>query len=393
MPIARIRTLDPEAISFLAARLAAAGFQLQFSGPNDTDLNDADLEIIVTRMDSATALQQARIQAEEMGVDVTVMPGALDTVAPAPSSDQAPEPVIETSAHETYSDRQELPASTPGHPARWTTPYHADLPEDANEFVHAQASDPDETQPLEPSQPSAADAIASRLKHSAESLAAFTQSSAARLADWNRRTAEARAQRRTERERQERAEQQNREQLARENEQRRLLELPNTPGPYASDKTSSSKPRLASTTKFSRRLSHRDQNYRKAAIIAAALLLAIMLGWGLIGMRSPANPIGGSNLSNVQQQTPFGAASVAAPVQTAAPSLRPAANPHSPAVRAARSKPAPTHHARNSNIRHRTARSSSSNDREVVVRHFGSKPVAQQAKAKSKDGVKVITEE
>jgi hypothetical protein len=33
------------------------------------------------------------------------------------------------------------------------------------------------------------------------------------------------------------------------------------------------------------------------------------------------------------------------------------------------------------------------NDSEVVVHHFGTKPVAQQAKAKTKDGVKVISEE
>jgi hypothetical protein len=59
-------------------------------------------------------------------------------------------------------------------------------------------------------------------------------------------------------------------------------------------------------------------------------------------------------------------------------------------VRTTRHKPTPTHHTRTSNLRHH--RSSSGND-EVVVHHFGSKPVAQQAKAKTKDGVKVISEE
>jgi hypothetical protein len=394
MPIARIRTLDPEAISFLAARLAASGFQLKFSAPNETDLDDADLEIIVTRMDSATALQQARIQAEEMGVDVTVMPGALDasTSLPTPSLEQPAAPVLdETPAQETFADHY-APASTPVHPARWTTPYHADVPEDANEFVSAGVPDPDETQGIEPPRTSAADVISSRLKQSAESLAAFTQSSATRLSDWNRRTAEARAQRRAERERTAEVERENRERLEREAEERRLLEVPSTPpAAPASDEVTASKLRLVSPPRTSRRLSHRDQNYRRAAVIAAILLLAIMLGWGVIGMRSPANPIGNSNLSNVQQQTPFGAASVSAPVQTAAPNLRPAAIPH-PAVHTTRHKPTPTHHTRTSNLRHHTARSSS-DDGEVVVRHFGTKPVAQQAKAKTKDGVKVISEE
>ena len=396
MPIARIRTLDPEAISFLAARLAASGFQLKFSAPNDTDSDDADLEIIVTRMDSATALQQARIQAEEMGVDVTVMPGALDvsTSLPVLLPEQSATPVLdETPTQEAFAEHHS-PASTPGHPARWTTPYHADVPENANEFVSGGAPNSDETQSFEPPRTSAADAISSRLKQSAESLAAFTQSSATRLSEWNRRTAEARAQRRAERERTAKLQHENRERLAREAEQRRLLEVPNTAGgaAAASDENSVSKLRLVSPPRTSRRLSQRDQNYRRAAVIAAILLLAIMLGWGVIGKRSPANPIGNSNLSNVQQQTPFGAASVSAPVQTAAPNLRPAANPHPPSVRTTRHKPTPTHHTRTSNIRHRAARSSS-DDGEVVVRHFGSKPVAQQAKAKTKDGVKVISEE
>jgi hypothetical protein len=38
-------------------------------------------------------------------------------------------------------------------------------------------------------------------------------------------------------------------------------------------------------------------------------------------------------------------------------------------------------------------RVSSGEDDEVVIRHFGVKSVAQQAKAKTKDGVKIITEE
>ncbi len=395
MPIARIRTLDPEAISFLAAKLAASGFQLKFSAPNDTEPDDADLEIVVTRMDSATALQQARIQAEEMGVDVTVIPGALDSFVAATASEVMPERVPdETSALEPQiGQTSAIPESTPGRPAPWTTPYHAEVP---REFDTAATPDPDETQRLEPSRPSAGDAIASSLKHGAESLAAFTQSSTARFAEWNRRHAEARAERRAEREREQKENRENREMLAREDEQRRLLELPDKPASVsasASGERVLSKLRLVSAGKSSRRLSQRDQTFRRAAVTAAALLLAIIGGWALFGMRGPANPIGGSKLTNVQQQTPFGAASVSAPVQAPAPSLRPTSSPRPSAVSANSNKPAPTHHARVSPRRHRATRHSSSDDGEVVIRHFSTKSVSQQAKAKSHDGVKVITEE
>lgn len=394
MPIARIRTLDPEAISFLAARLAASGFQLQFSAPNDTDLDDADLEIIVTRMDSSTALQQARIQAEEMGVDVTVMSGALDLASPVLAASPSEELVQETASIESL-ERETYPGPIRSHsdvthqsPVRWTTPYHADVPESPSEFRNSGVSQPDETQSLEPSHSRTGEAIVSGLKHSAEVLGSFTQSSVERFSEWKRHSAEVRAQRRAERDR-----------LRREAEQRRLLELsetasaPASPVSVAADPIAQNKLRLVSPPKSSRRFSRRDQNYRRAAVVAAMLLLAIMLGWSVMGMRTPANPIGKSNLTNVQQQTPFGAASVSAPVQTPAPNIRPAANPRPSSVRATRNKPTPTRHARTSNLRHRTTRSSSSNDDEVVVRHFGSKSVAQQAKAKTRDGVKVITEE
>jgi hypothetical protein len=298
-------------------------------------------------------------------------------------------PALEPTVTPTHVE----PESSPGHPAPWTTPYHAEVP---NEFVSAGTANPDETQALEPTHASAGNVIASGLKRGAESLAAFTQSSATRFAEWNRRHAEARADRRVQREREAAVERENRELLAREEEQRRLLEFPNTPPPAPasiSGESLSSKLRLESTHRSSRRISRRDQNYRRAAITAAALLLAIILGWGVIGMRGPANPIGGSTLTNVQQQTPFGAASVGAPVQAPAPNLRPAASFQPPAVTTSRSKPAATRHVRTSTHRHRASRRSSDDDGEVVVRHFGTKSVAQQAKAKTKDGVKIITEE
>ena len=48
MPIARIRTSDPEAISFLAAKLAESGFQVQFAVPGERVSGDVDLDITVS---------------------------------------------------------------------------------------------------------------------------------------------------------------------------------------------------------------------------------------------------------------------------------------------------------------------------------------------------------
>lgn len=50
MPIARIRTSDPEAISFLAAKLADSGFQVQFARPGESLSGEVDLEITVNRI-------------------------------------------------------------------------------------------------------------------------------------------------------------------------------------------------------------------------------------------------------------------------------------------------------------------------------------------------------
>jgi len=82
MPLARIRTFDPEAIAFLAAKLAASGYQLQFAKPGEELAEEADLDITVTRMDVPAALKQAQLQAEQLGVDITIMPGVLRAPEP-----------------------------------------------------------------------------------------------------------------------------------------------------------------------------------------------------------------------------------------------------------------------------------------------------------------------
>jgi hypothetical protein len=411
MPIARIRTFDPEAVSFLASKLAASGYQLQFATPNDTDLEEADLEITVTRMDSGTALEQARLQAEQMDADVFVMPGVFI----------APEPEVQATPAVSVMPSQEWEVLPEGQPSRepvlsseetiaaplhttapWTTPYHADIPESSNEFIHD--SQLDEYEPVEPS-PSraqeAANAIANEVRHGAEALGSFAHSSAERIRDWSRRSAEARALRRAEREQELMAakeDQKRQESLAIEAEQRRqqsLREVQPPPAVVNPFVEATSRPKLVSSAPAQSRTIHaRDRRYQQAAIAAALVIAGAMIGWSLAGFGGPANPIGKSGIANVQQQTPFGAASLNAPAQVVAPVAQPVAA--KPSVRHVRSSK-PTHRTRASRTatahRARVRAASTGDDQEVVVRHFGAKPAEQQAKAKTKDGVKVITEE
>jgi hypothetical protein len=413
MPIARIRTFDPEAVSFLAAKLAASGFQLQFAAPGEQQLEEADLEITVTRMDSATALEQARLQAEEMNVDVTVMPGVLvspkldfasvEEVAVEPEEIQQPEST--GNAGEQVTRSQQAP---------WTTPYHADLPDEPQEFITVEAPQTDDSsQPDFLLQPEFAEeeaehtpsrtqdiahAAADGLKKGADAVGNFANSSAARLAEWKRRTGEAIERRRAQREQ---------EQAAAMEHQRRQEELAMQAGqlhPHdnppvletASFEAEELKPKLISKAPLkSRTLYGRDRRFRNAAVAAALVIIGAMIGWSLAGFAGPANPIRNS-LANVQQQTPFGAASVTAPAPSFAATPRPATIakplPVHPAPKPAAKRVARTSHTR---ARHHTVHRSASadDDGEVVVRHFGTKPEAQQAKAKTKDGVKIITEE
>jgi hypothetical protein len=414
MPIARIRTFDPEAVSFLASKLAASGFQLQFANPNETDLEEVDLEITVTRMDSETALEHARLQAEEMDVDVQVMPGVF--VASEPEHSAMPDAMISAEQEQSveYDEETEIEAApvleervAPTHSvAPWTTPYHADLSEPPSEAIEAQNPehhDQVEAEPIARQSHGPVKAIRDEVRHGAELLGNFVQSSSERLADWRRRTAEARERRISEGERElaaAREEQTHNETLAMEVERRRLqafrdsasLERP------AREAEIAPKPQLVpSAPARERTLYGRDRRYARAAIAAALVIAGAMIGWGIAGVGGPASPIR-SNLSNVQQQTPFGSASVGAPVQSATPAPRPPATSKSPAKHIGSGKPIPTRPARSSRTAtaHRSTRprhTYSANDEEVVVRHFGAKPQAQQAKAKTKDGVKVISEE
>jgi hypothetical protein len=94
MPTVRIRTHDPDAVSFFTAKLADCGFDVEFAAPGQRVRGDVDLEITVnyTRK-SPAARKEARNSAPAIRPSVT-------------------------------QDRVE-----------WTTPYHAEAPDLADEFL------------------------------------------------------------------------------------------------------------------------------------------------------------------------------------------------------------------------------------------------------------------
>jgi hypothetical protein len=400
MPIARIRTFDPEAILFLAAKLAASGYQLQFAAPGEDQLKDADLEITVTRMDSATALEQARLQAEDMDVDVTVMPGVLT----APGLPFAAPPEVKAEAeHSPEAIVAEDDPTLSSAIAAWTTPYHVDVPDDSESAVRTQASEAplrEVAAPIHSRTQEATETILTGLKRSADVLGDFAASSAERMREWKRHTSEARDLKRAKHEQElaaAMAEQKRKEEADLQAEQIHQASLrENPPILQAAAPVPVTNPRPRLVTRAPLRLQtlySRDRRFRNAAVAAALVVAGAMIGWSLAGLGGPANPLQNA-LSNVQQKTPFGSASVSAPTQGFA------APPHSATIAPAPvrtvAKPTPTRATRtvHTGTRHHSAhRSASADDGEVVVRHFGTKPVAQQAKAKTKDGVKIITEE
>ncbi len=93
MPIARIRTSDPEAISFLAAKLAESGFQVQFAHPGERLAGEVDLEITVNRSNKVPlAPKRSLVPSNEAmssnGVENWTTPYHVE----APEISDAPEP-------------------------------------------------------------------------------------------------------------------------------------------------------------------------------------------------------------------------------------------------------------------------------------------------------------
>jgi len=96
MPTVRIRTHDPDAVSFFTAKLADCGFDVEFAAPGQRVRGDVDLEITVNYTSKSSAARK--------------------------------------------NTRNSVPLIRPSAPERrieWTTPYHAEAPELADEFPNS----------------------------------------------------------------------------------------------------------------------------------------------------------------------------------------------------------------------------------------------------------------
>jgi hypothetical protein len=369
MPLARIRSFDPEAIAFLAAQLAESGYTLQFVRPDESGLEEADLELTVVRRDLEEALLTAQAEAERLGVAVTVMPGVIPLKAPEPVVASEPvevsEPVSETP--ELVLEAAEISGPIP-------MPVEVEIPESRIPVMAAREIRDDTSREKRDwvrlmqdlSEKTAhlmgvgfrkavdgleviRDSARRGIESGKQGLAEMEDSTARRFSEWKMRRQRART-------------------LRREVPRQELFD------------SFTAHPRNLRRPKP---LWLRERIFRGAAI-AAVMVLAGIIGWTLAGHAGPANPVGkGTGLSTVQEQAPFGAASASAPAVVVPARLSQKATPEPATTRSA--KP---------------ARAARANDdfQEVIVRHFDQKPAAVQAKSKNHDtvirgGVKIISEE
>jgi hypothetical protein len=358
MPLARIRSFDPEAIAFLAAQLAQSGYTLQFVRPDETGLEPADLELTVVRRDIDEALRIAQFEAEQLGVDVTVIPGAMPVAEP--ESFTVPEPAIEAGK---VAEATPLP-SLIEMPAQTAVPLTAAQASTAEAVTHhanmveiAKASSQRTAYVLGRGFSKAVggfeavtETIGRGIAGGKENLFEIGDFTSTSLSRWKLRLLTARALRREAKHLQPKA--------------AYVQKLPSRP----------------------RSLWAREWLY-KGAVITALVVTAAVVGWNLAGLGGPANPVGkGKGLSTVQEQVPFGPASVKAPAMAVAPVRV--------SERTATPKPHPTV------VRHAVVRRNAGAERyygpDVIVRHFDQKPASVEAKSsesKTRNGVKIISEE
>lgn len=345
MPVARIRTYDPEAVAFLATQLAGQGYQLQFASPEDTGLPEVDLELTVTRATVEEALREAHAQAVELNADVTVLPGLFENVPELRvTQSAAPAAPIQAPIEEVTEDMP--PAPTPG-------PSRVDI---------------------------AMEAAGRTIGAGITGLSALSDATGKQIADWKRQYAESQQARRVEQERRQI------EAMEREHQMESL--------PRRAEQRRAKVPVRAKARVTQRSNSLPGRKLRLAVMTTAIVAAAFVVGWNLAGSSRPADPVGRSALNrsaNVQEQTPFGPASISAPA------VKPATTAVRPKPPAAKAKPSPTRRTRTVSSRH-TRRVSSAkakdDEPEVIVRHFSQKPAQpSQAKVKEKDGVRIISEE
>ena len=375
MPLARIRSFDPEAIAFLAAHLAESGYTLQFVRPDETGLEEADLELTVIRRDIHEALHIAESEAEQLGADVTVVPGAIPASVPEAVPEFMPD-VLEMPAR-----ADEIAQQPPVLSNEWQEeilPVAATGTSDSAPFLHeprlrtytsrlqqvAEASSEHAAHALGRGAGMTVEAFeavsVSAARGFAGTRANLTQlsaSAARRMNDWRVRFRTARALR------------------------RQAKQAANS---HPVVVTMDSHPIFRKPRPFWLR----ERIYKMAAL-AAVIATAAIIGWSFAGAGGPANPVSNDSLlrsTTVDQQVPFGPASANAPA---------AARVSARSVQPAKAKPAPSH-TQQAAVPHAKQQPAASRDdfQEVVVRHFDRKPVAQaKAHEKQRDGVKVISEE
>lgn len=359
MPLARIRSFDPEAIAFLAAQLAQNGYTLQFVRPDETVLEPADLELTVVRRDLHEALRIAHSEAERLGVDVTVIPGVMPVAEPESlavpeacvSAVDIPEPA-------PFPSVVEMPASVEEPIIAVQTSSTEVAGHHANMVEIAKVSSERTAHALGRGLGKAVggfeavtETIGRGLNTGKENLVEISDSTTSRLNRWKVRFLTARALRRE-------------------------------------AKHSEPKPAYLQTVPARPRPLWLRERIYKAAALGAVFATAAIVGWTLAGYAGPANPVGkGKGLSTVQEQVPFGPASVKAPETTA-----------TPARISEKSMPAPK--PKLAIVRDTTVRRSVAAEKdygpEVIVRRFDQKPTSVQAKSReseTRNGVKVISEE
>lgn len=374
MPLARIRSFDPEAIAFVAAQLAQSGYTLQFVRPDETGLEEADLELTVVRRDLDEALRTAQAEAERLGVPVTVVPGVMPATRPEPVvvAPALPEPQTISHIAEPVAESADVAEPAP-FPSEVAMPAPIDAPVTTDDAGHnfgvgerahwaqiAKESSEKTAHVLGLGLGRAVDSLevisdsfGRRLASGKENLAEIGDSTASRLNAWKVRFRTVRA-------------------LRREAQQ---------PETFST--------RVGRRKNLSRRpkpLWLRERIYKGAAL-AAVLATAAIIGWTLAGYAGPANPVGkGNGITTVQEQVPFGPASANASAVPA--TSTPVSKKTGPRLKSAAA--AHASRARAVSARH-------DDDQEIVVRHFDQKPAAEQAKAKThdvtRDGVKIISEE
>ena len=478
MRLARIRTNDPEAAEYLSAQLAASGYQLEFVKEDEIVVGDADLEISASRMEVEHALAVARRQAEELGCDITVLPGTFPVEEVGSATEEVQQissgpAALEAEQVELFPQEPEL--EMPRFIAKGSNDHL-----NAEVSPYARGAEFDD----EPSRTGAllnktADAIAGGVQSLVKTSSKLAQSagdwSRSRFDEFRRRQEESRreraimmerlrqqeaqrkqadaarleAQRAREneersamqeaellrrqnealrlrereehlaREREQQLARQRAEQLAREHEAQVFAEQqtvkseqvlepapdksqpivwdsPVVPPPpiFQTNSTpdilfTSSKPHSHSSTQR-----FRERTFRRAGLAAAAVAGILVAVFGVASIRQPAQPLSNSILersSQVEQSVPFGPAKTVAPITQPNP-LRVVKGRKAVQKAPAKTKRTAKKKTRQSAVEAKAKKKPRpSAEQEVVVRHFN-RSHTEQAKAKSENGVKIISD-